>query len=66
MTKTGAAVTQVKIDWKLHTIEYQAVSVFNKTKEGERVYDGIGNEVRKDVDAKVAAWLGKLQSEESD
>ena len=66
MTKTGVGIAEVKINWKKHVIKYQSVEVFMVTKGGERIYDGVGKDVKKDVEAKIEEWLKKRMSEDSE
>jgi len=66
MTTTGANVKEVKIHWKRHAVEYKKVTVFKVAKGGERTYDGVGKDVKKEVEAKVEKWLEKRMSEDSE
>jgi hypothetical protein len=65
MTKTGAEKKEVKIWWRRREVEYKHVKVFKVTKEGERVYEGVGKEVKQEVEAKVDEWLKMRMSEDS-
>lgn len=66
MTKMKADRKEVKINWTRHTIEYKSEQIFKTKKDGERIYDGVGKEVSKEVEAKVEEWLKKRMSEDSD
>ena len=67
MTKMNADVKAVKINCHKHTVTYNKVDLlFKTTKQGERVYSGIGVEVKDEVEAKVAAWLKMREHEDSD
>ena len=65
MTKTGAEKKEVKIWWRRREVEYKHMKVFKVTKEGERVYGGVGKEVKQEVEAKVDEWLEMRMSEDS-
>ena len=66
MTKTGADLKDVKIYWKTHEIKYKSVTIFKVKKGGERIYHGVGKEVKEEVESKVEAWLKKRVSEDTD
>ena len=66
MTKLDVGVKEVKIDWRKHLVEHKSVTIFQVTPAGERVYDGVGKEVRQEVEEKMKAWFEKRESEDSE
>ena len=66
MVRESVGVKEVKIDWRKKEVEYKKVKVFQTLDKGERVYTGIGTDIKAEVEEKVKAWLDKRQHEDSD